>query len=267
MATITAAMVKDLRDQTGAGMMDCKKALTAADGDMELALENLRKAGIAKAAKKADRATNEGKITCIIRDDVAVLVEVLCETDFVGKNEKFLAFCDSVAGKVADECTGEGDFGEQLAGDLKDDIGDLVTSVGENIQVRRALRWEPKGKSANYMHNGGKIGVLVDVTGETDDEYLNNLCMHIAAFSPPYLKPEDVPAEVVEKEKEIAKALPDMAGKPENIVDKIIIGRINKWYSEVCLTKQVWVKDDKLSVEKVNPKATIERYVRWQVGE
>ncbi len=267
MATISAAMVKELRDKTGAGMMDCKKALAEADGNVELAIENLRKAGAIKAANRAGKATNEGRMIALIEGGVAVLAEVLCETDFVAKNEKFEAYGKAMAKRVATELTSEGIVSEEAAENEKEHLVDLVTVIGENLQIGRVARWVPQGKAANYIHLGGKLGVLVDVKGDVDDEYLNNLCLHIAAFNPTYLRPDDVPADVVEKEKEIAAAQPDLANKPANIIDKIVMGKINKWYSEVCLVKQGWVRDDKTAVEKVNPKAQIVRFVRWQVGQ
>lgn len=267
MAEITAAMVKELREKTGAGMMDCKKALTAAEGDMEGAIEHLRKTGIAKQEKKSGRATTEGKVATYINDGIAAQVEVLCETDFAAKNDKFVSYCDGLAERVATECTAVGDLSESVAEGEKDRIGELVTNIGENIQVRRVLRWDLEGQAGSYLHMGGKIGVLVDVKGDADEDYLNNLCMHIAAFNPRYVRPDDVPAESVEKEKEIAAAQPDLANKPANILDKILIGKINKWYKDVCLTEQPWVRDDKISVQKANPKAEIVRFARWEVGE
>ncbi len=266
MAEITATMVKDLREKTGAGMMDCKKALVQADGDIAKAVENLRKAGQAKAEKKAGRATNEGRIAYQIGDGVAALVEVVCETDFASRNEKFTSYVDGLVKRVA-VMNATGDVSQQVVAGEEGNLADLITNIGENIQVRRALRWIPEGKAAVYIHGAGKIGVLVDVKGEADEEYLNNLCMHIAAFSPQYVRPEDVPQSVIDKEKEIAAAQPDLVGKPAKILDKILVGKISKFYSDVCLIKQPWVRDDKLSVEKVNPKAQIVRFVRWQVGE
>lgn len=264
---ITATQVKELREKTGAGMMDCKKALVASDGDMDQAVENLRKAGVAKLSKKSSRVTKEGRITTLVSNGVGVVAEVLCETDFVGKNEVFAEYCEQLCARVAADYDVDGDVTEAVNANETGAIGDLVTNVGENIQINRVVRWQSDDYLACYLHMGGRIGVLVDISGECDDEYRSDLCMHIAAFSPRYLNPDEVPAEVIEKEKEIAKALPDLAGKPENIIDKIIDGKIRKWYTETCLTHQPWVRDDKMSVAKAAPNSTIKRFIRWQVGE
>lgn len=262
---VTAAQVKELRDKTGAGMMDCKKALTAADGDFELAIENLRKAGIAKAEKKADRATNEGVIVLRIADGVSVAAEVLCETDFVAKNERFIAYCDALLGRVAAAYSEDGEIGAQVAEAEKDRIGELVTNVGENIQVRRVVRWNTD-QAGSYSHSG-RIGVLVEATG-LSEETGRQLGMQIAASNPLFTSPADVPAEQVEKEKEIAAAQPDLASKPANIIEKILIGKINKWYTEICLTKQQWIhSEDKTTVEKALKGVAIKRFIRWSVGE
>ncbi len=269
MANITAQMVKDLRERTGAGLVDCKKALTEADADVEKAVEVIRKMGLAKLDKKSHRATNEGHIQTIIRDDVAVMAEILCETDFVAKNAKFTDYVKALIERAADGDYPEGDISAAVKEAESDALGELIASCGENIQVRRIVRWTPKAKVHSYIHDGGgsKIGVMVEIDGEHDDEYGKYMAMHITAANPDYIAPEDVPEEVVNKEKEIAAAQPDMANKPENIIEKILIGRINKWYTQVCLTKQTWVHDDKTPVEKVNPNAKVLRFLRWQVGE
>lgn len=264
MANITAQMVKELRDKTDAGMMDCKKALVEANGDMSAAVDVLRKAGIAKAEKKSGRATKEGKIVSSINGKVGVLLETLCETDFVATNDKFIEYVTGVADKAA-KFTADGDVSDQVAEMEKDSLTDLIAKIGENMQLRRAIRWESEGVCASYLHMGGRIGVLVDVTGDADEETLNGICMHIAAFKPDYVKPEDIPAEIIEKEKEIAAG--QVAGKPAEIMDKIVNGKINKWYNEVCLNKQPWIKDDKQSVEKAINGVTINRFIRWEVGE
>lgn len=265
MATITAQMVKELRDKTDAGMMDCKRALSAADGDMEKAVENLRKAGIAKAAKKAGRTATEGLVVSSVGDTAATLVEVLCETDFVARNDKFQSYAQELATRVANTFDKDGDLSAQVAEAEKEAIGDLVAVIGENIQVRRAVRWESSARFASYMHMGGKIGVLIEAEGEADTELLNDICMHIAAFNPQYISPDQVPEDVFEKEKEIAQA--QVEGKPENILAKIVEGKVRKWQTEVCLTKQPWLRDDKTTLEKVAPNVTIKRFLRWAVGE
>ena len=266
MAAITAQMVKALREKTGAGMMDCKKALTEADGDMERAIEFLRKAGIAKAAKKAGRTTEEGAIHAYITDGAASMVEVLCETDFVARTDDFQQYIQAAARRIVEELSGDGDVSGAVQAAEQTRIGELVGKVGENIVIRRAVRWEGEGRFASYLHMGGKIGVLIHVEGDSDDpNLLNDICMHIAAFAPRYVSPEDVPAEVIEKEKEIAAA--QVAGKPPQILEKIVAGKLKKWYTEVCLTQQPWLRDDKSCLAKVAPGVRVRRFLRWQVGE
>ena len=265
MAAISASMVKELRDRTGVGMMDCRKALETAGGDTELAIEHLRKAGIAKAATKAGRAAKEGRLFSVIRDGAGVLAEVLCETDFVVKTAEFQSFAAAVAEEALTSFQQDGDisvaYGELIRGRLTD----LIGKIGENMQVRRVLRWQTKGQLGAYLHMGGKIGVMVDVEGPADKALLSDICMHIAAFSPQYIGPQQVPAEIVAKEKEIAAA--QVEGKPANIVEKIVLGKINKWYTDVCLLQQPWIRDDKTSLAKIAPGITVKRFVRWQVGE
>lgn len=265
MATISAQMVKDLRDKTNAGMMDCKKALVAADGDMEKALEHLRKAGIAKAAKKASRSANEGQIVSAVSDNAGVMIEVLCETDFVARNETFTGYADDLVRRVLTEYSADGDVGADVLANEKDAQVELVARIGENIKTRRALRWQGGGHYATYLHMGGRIGVLLEADGDCSTELLTDACMHIAAFSPRFVSEAEVPAEVMQKEREIAGA--QVAGKPEHIMDKIIDGKINKWYTEVCLMRQPWLRDDKSCLAKVAPDLTIRRFARWVVGE
>lgn len=266
MAKITSEMVKTLRDQTGAGMMDCKKALAAADGDIEKAIDQLRKSGAAKAAKKAGRSTNEGTIKVSIVNGAAAMVEVLCETDFAAKNTNFDSYVAGLSDRVLQEFNGEQDLTSDLPEMEKDNVADLVSKIGENIQPRRAIRWEGTGVFTYYLHMGGKIGVLVEVEGEdVSNELAKDICMHIAAFSPQYISPEDIPAEKLESEREVARA--QVGDKPANIIDNIIEGKLNKWYSEVCLIKQPWLRDDKSSLEKVAPGVTVKRFLRWTVGE
>lgn len=262
--TITADQVKVLRDKTGAGMMDCKKALVESNGDMEQAIDELRKSGIAKAEKKSGRATNEGKIITAITDGKGAAVEVLCETDFVATNQKFIDFITDVVNRTLD-IDGDGDISEQVQARENENLVAMVATIGENIQIRRAVKWNTSGKIASYLHMGGRIGVMLDVDGEKDEAFLNETCMHIAAFKPPFISPENISAEMIAKEKEIAAA--QVVGKPANIVDKIVDGKINKWYSEVCLVKQPWIKDDKSCLEKLRPGMKVKRFLRWEVGE
>jgi elongation factor Ts len=261
---ITAAMVKKLRDKTGAGMLDCKKALAKVDGDFDAAYDELRKSGIAKAEKKAGRSTNEGKVFITVKDGAAAAIEVLCETDFVSKNEKFSNFANEIVERVVGY-DADGDVSEKAQEEEKENMISLISTIGENMQLRRAARWQTTGKVGSYLHMGGRIGVMVEVDGEISEDILADLCMHIAAFNPQFINPEDIPADIITKEKEIAAA--QLAGKPENIIEKILTGKINKWYTEVCVTKQPWLKDDKSCFAKVAPQAQIKRFIRWQVGE
>ena len=265
MANITAQMVKQLRDQTDAGMMDCKKALLAAEGDMEKAVENLRKSGIMKAAKKAHRTTKEGRILARVEGNAAALVEVLCETDFAARNEKFLDYVDGLARRVIVEHEGDTDISDRLPEMEKEALGELMGSIGENMQARRAIRWEGENRFAYYLHQGGRIGVLAEIAGEVSDELANDICMHIAAFNPRYTSPDEVDSETIAKEREIAAA--QVQDKPAEIIEKIVDGKMNKWHSEVCLSHQPWLRDDKSSLRKVAPGVTVKRFVRWQIGE
>ena len=265
---ITAKMVSDLREKTGAGMMDCKRALTAADGDMELAIENLRKSGAAKAEKKSGRSTEQGKVWTRISGNSAAVVEMLCETDFAAKTPKFAALVDALLDAAIAMPAGD------ITAALNEQQAELLTShiatIGENMQLRRAQKWEAAEGAvfASYHHMDGRVSVLVEVTGENDPEFLNDVCLHIAAFSPRYISAEDVPDEVIAKEKEIAAAAdPKLAGKPAEMLDKILAGKINRFFSEVCLENQPWVKDDKNSLKKLKPNAKVNRFVRWAVGE
>ena len=267
MAAITAKMVQDLREKTGAGMMDCKKALTAADGDMELAVENLRKSGAAKAEKKSGRSTNQGKVLTAVENGKAAIVEVLCETDFAAKTDKFIALVNKFAADTL-KMPGNGDISTAVQEAEKTALTDAIGVIGENMQIRRAAKWEGGEKYVSYHHDGGRVSVLVEVAGETDPVVLNDICLHIAAFRPRYINEKDVPAEVIAKEKEIAAAAdPKLKGKPAEMLEKILAGKIRKFYSEVCLVDQPWVRDDKSSLGKLRPNCKITRFVRWEVGE
>ncbi|PNU19780.1 elongation factor Ts [Geothermobacter hydrogeniphilus] len=286
MATITAKMVSELRGKTGAGMMDCKKALNETDGNMEEAIDYLRKKGLSAAAKKAGRVAAEGMIAAAGSGRAAALVEVNAETDFVAKNDKFQAFSKGVAEAVlasapadvealkAVEFPGSGrNVGEELT--------HQVATIGENMNLRRFARFEvASGSVASYIHGGGKIGVLVELTCSAgDSEALQGLArqiaMHVAAASPQYLTRDEVPAEVVNREKDIMRTKAIESGKPENIVDKIITGQINKFFGEICLVEQAFVIDPDQKVGKVvesfgkenDCEIQLTRYVRYQLGE
>ena len=266
MAAITADMVKTLREKTGAGMMDCKRALEEAAGNLETAVDNLRKSGAAKAEKKANRATKEGLVFPCITATTAALAEVVAETDFVVRNERFQAYGPALVKKIA-AMTAEGDLTATLVEQEKAPLTEMIATIGENIQIRRALRWTAKdgGTLASYTHMGGKIVVLAEIAGEAAPGVAADVCMHIAAFNPQFIVPENIPAAIIAKEREIAAA--QVLGKPANMVEKIVDGKINKWYSEVCLTRQPWLRDDKTCLAKVAPALVVRRFVRWQVGE
>ncbi len=275
MTKITAAMVKELRQRTGSGMMECKKALTEAGGDIEAAIEQMRKSGLAKADKKAGRTAAEGKIAIKVSDDGkrAAIVEVNSETDFVAKNEDFLAFVDKVAQRALE--TGAATVEELLATPI-DEGGptieearrELVAKLGENINIRRLMQFATDtGKLACYLH-GARIGVVVEY--ENGSEQLGkDIAMHIAASKPVCVAEQDVPPETLEKEKEIFAAQAESSGKPAEIIEKMVEGRLRKFLKEITLLGQPFVKDPDLSVEQLLKKegATVIRFVRFEVGE
>lgn len=267
---ISAAQVKELRERTGAGMMECKKALSAVDGDIEAAIEHLRKTGLAKADKKSGRIAAEGRIMLAEGDEGTVLVEINCETDFVAKDESFLAFAEAVAAAAA---TGRhGDVAALLQAEhdgatLDEARQALIAKIGENIQVRRMARVEPAGTLGAYLH-GTKIGVLVDV--ENGDEALaRDLAMHVAASRPEYVREDEIPEAVVAKEKAILMAQAEASGKPADIVEKMVGGRLRKNLAALTLEGQPFVKDQDLTVGKLlaQHKARVAGFVRLEVGE
>ncbi len=290
---ISASMVKELRELTGAGMMDCKKALTNTDGDMDKAVDYLRENGLAKAEKKAGRIAAEGIVKTNISENgkQAAIVEVNSETDFVAKNEKFQDFVSAVASQI--NASGAADIDsfmeEAWAADtsktVKEELASMIATIGENMNIRRFEKVScENGLVVDYIHAGGKIGVLIaaetDNTGAEVTECLKNIAMQIAAMNPKYLSSEDVSEEYKEKEKEVllaqAKNDPANAGKPDNIIEKMIIGRLNKELKEVCLTEQVYVKaENKESVAKYVESVAkaagcsikLTKFVRFETGE
>ncbi|WP_439510223.1 translation elongation factor Ts [Marinimicrobium koreense] len=268
MAAISASMVKELRERTGLGMMECKKALNEADGDVEVAIENLRKASGLKAAKKAGRTAADGVVSVKVADDnsYAVILEVNSETDFVARDEGFLAFVSKVLDKAfADK---QSDVAALMSGDLEGDREALVQKIGENITVRRAAVVEG-GVIDGYVHSNNRIAVVTQLQGGGDAELARDVAMHVAAVNPQVINPDDMPAELVEKEKEIIKAQPDMEGKPAEIVEKMMMGRINKFLKEGSLVEQPFVKNPEIKVGKLaaDAGATIQSFVRFEVGE
>lgn len=270
MADITASMVKELRERTGAGMMECKKALTENNGDIEAAADWLRKTGLVKADKKADRVTAEGRIAMAQAGDVAVLVEINSETDFVAKDGNFLGFCET----VAQAALGAADIdalksAKTASGETVEETrAAVIGKVGENVQVRRMARMQSGNTIGAYVH-GGRIGVLVEVKGG-NAELARGLAMHIAAMNPPYISPAHVPAEFVAREKDIALAQVKDSGKPQEILEKMIAGKVSKTVSEVTLTGQPYVLDTNQTVEaalKAAGGAEVLNFVRLAVGE
>ena len=285
---ITASMVKELREMTGAGMMDCKKALNETNGDMDAAIEFLRKNGQAKAEKKAGRIAAEGIVKAVVKDDkVAAIVEVNSETDFVAKNEEFQGFVDAVVNQVADSDAADMDafMAEAWAADttktVKDALIEKVAVIGENLSIRRFEKIVTDGCVVDYIHGGGRIGVLIeaeaDVVNDEIKKCLKNVAMQVAAMSPKYTSRAEVSQEYMDHEKEIllAAAKKENPEKPENIIEKMIIGRLNKELKEICQLDQAYVQDSDLTVakyvEKVakenNANVTVKRFVRFETGE
>lgn len=269
---VTAAQVKELRERTGAGMMECKKALVETNGDMEQAVDQLRKSGLAQADKKAGRVAAEGKIALAVSDDgkSAVMVEVNCETDFVAKDENFNQFADAVAANALASAPADLDALMQTRiGDatVEDARQSLVAKIGENIQVRRYERKATSGVLGSYVH-GGKIGVLVDLS-EGSEDLAKDLAMHVAALNPGFVSEDDVPAEVIAKEKEILVAQAQDSGKPADIIEKMVSGRLRKQLAEITLLGQPFVKDGDLTVAKLleQHNASISGFTRLAVGE
>ena len=258
---ITAAQVKELRDRTGAGMMDCKNALTETDGDIELAIDNMRKSGAAKAAKKAGNIAADGTILIKNGEGFAALLEVNCQTDFVAKDSNFLAFANAVLDVAAASKVSI----EDLKAQFEETRVALVTKIGENINVRR-VEYIDGANLASYRH-GDRIGVVV--AGEADEETLKHIAMHVAASKPDFVNPEDVPAELVEREQALQIEIAMNEGKPAEIAEKMVVGRMKKFTGEVSLTGQAFIMEPKKSVGDIlkEKNATVTSFVRVEVGE
>ena len=264
MTGISASAVKELRERTGLGMMDCKNALVQSSGDMDLAIETLRKSSGMKAAKKAGRIAADGIISSRVGNGIGVIVEVNCETDFAAKNQDFLAFADSVTQRVF-----EGKISNLESLDFEDVREKLVQKIGENITIRRSEIIEDANASvSNYIHGNKKIGVLLAVSGG-DDALAQDIAMHIAAMNPLVVSPEQVSPELVEKEREIYRAQAEESGKSQEIVEKMVDGRVRKYLAEISLTEQPFVKDSEKKVGDLcsSSGAKIIRFVRYEVGE
>lgn len=271
---ITASQVKELRERTGAGMMDCKKALQSTDGNMDAAIDYLRENGIAKAAKKADRIAAEGTTYLLTEGNKALVLEINSETDFVAKNEKFVDLVKVVANailvaepKSLEEAL-EVKSGE---GTIQEVINNGIATIGEKLSLRRfeIVKKSDSDAFGTYSHMGGKIGVLTLVEGISDEEVAKDVAMHVAALSPKYLDETEVPQEELEHEKKVLSEQALNEGKPANIVEKMIVGRLNKYLEEICVTKQKFVKDDSFTVEKyvASKGGKFTKFVRYEVGE
>ena len=285
---ITAGMVKELREMTGAGMMDCKKALNETNGNMDEAVEFLRKNGQAKADKKAGRIAAEGIVKAIVKDDkVAAIVEVNSETDFVAKNADFQTYVEEVANQALNTNATDIDafLAEAWVSDnsktVKEVLTEKISVIGENLNIRRFEKVETEGCVVSYIHGGGRIGVLIEADADVvNDEIkgcLRNVAMQVAAMSPKYVSRDEVAADYLEHEKEIllAQAKTENPEKPDNIIEKMIIGRLNKELKEICLLDQVYVQDSDYTVAKYVEKVakenganvTVKRFVRFETGE
>ncbi len=273
---VTASQVKELREKTGAGMMDCKKVLTETDGDMEKAIELLRERGIAKAAKKSSRVAAEGLVAAYVSEDgkVGAVVEVNAETDFVSKNDEFKTFVNDVAKQIVEknptnveELLAQPSISESDK-TVQEVLTNKIATIGENMTIRRFVRFETTGIIASYIHGEGKIGVLVNMENATP-ELAKDICMQIAAAKPEFLNREAVTAERVEKEMEILKAQAMNEGKPAEIAEKMVQGRINKFYGEICLLEQPFVKDPDIKINKLveSKGAKIIDFARLEKGE
>ncbi len=283
--SITAAMVSELRKKTGAGMMDCKKALTETAGNMEEAVDFLRKKGLSAAAKKSGRVAAEGMVVAASAGTLGALVEVNAETDFVAKNDAFKAFAAGIGQVVLENSAADVEALKGLAypetgRTVAEELTHQIATIGENMDIRRFERADAgQGVVSSYVHGAGKIGVLIELQTESTDakvaELGKQIAMHVAAAAPQYLKRDDVPSSVIDKEKEIMRVKALDSGKPENIVEKIITGQINKYFGEVCLIEQAFVIDPDQKVGKVvdavakelGTEITLSSYTRYQLGE
>ena len=288
MSAISAAAVKDLRERTGAGMMDCKRALTEVEGDLDAAVKLLREKGLAGASKKSGRVTAEGLVGVFANDGgtEAVVVELNCETDFVAKNEQFSELLNELGAALlsADGLPAEGGAEEvdslptASGKSLGERLKEAIASIGENLSFRRYHKVKSDtGRVASYVHAGGKIGVAVELSGAADDdiELIRSLAMQVAAAFPRWVRREEVDPEEIEREREIFKGQALASGKPENVVEKIVDGKIEKYFREVCLVEQEYVRDSQLTVQKLLAEVgkesgrdlNVERFVRYQLGE
>jgi len=267
---ITAVDVKKLREISGAGIMDCKKALGETDGNIDAAVDFLRKKGLAAASKKAGRVAAEGIVVALTEGKVGVVLEVNSETDFVSKNEQFIGFVNDIAALIIKENPADVEALKALAFDAEHNVGQalsqLISTIGENMSIRRFARTEADTVAA-YVHAGGKIGVLVAIDGDVDAVLARGVAMHVAASNPLSIAREDVDANAVERERGVLSERAIASGKPAAIVDKIVTGQLNKFYSEICLLEQDFVMDTDQKVGKALGAASVTNMARFQLGE
>ena len=272
---ITTALIKELRERTGAGMLDCKKALEENGGDIEKAIDWLREKGIAKAAKKSGRVSAEGLVFAAVSADrkKGAILEFNSETDFVAKNDEFKTFGEKLVQlSLEHDLTSEDELKAfELEGKkVEDNLTELIAKIGENMNIRRLKLVSTDGFIETYIHLGGKIGVLLNVSGEATPENVEKakgVAMHVAAMDPKYLNSEQVTADDLEREKEIARHQLQQEGKPENIIEKILEGKMRKFYEENCLVNQKYVRDDSVTIEKFIAPSSIISFDRFKVGE
>jgi len=278
MAQITAADVKKLREMTGAGMMDCKKALAACDGDIDASVDYLRKNGLAAASKKAGRVAAEGMVVALADGDTGIVIEVNAETDFSSKNETFTSFVNNVAALALTKKPADVEALKALdmnGSSVQDTLTKLIATIGENMAIRRYELAQVKGGTVSaYVHGGGKIGVLIGISGGNSDalqELGRGVAMHVAAVNPQYVNRDEVSEEAVERERAVLTERAAGSGKPANIIDKIVSGQLSKFYSEVCLLEQEYVMDSDKTVGKavkaVQADAEVVAMKRFQLGE
>lgn len=283
MANVTAQDVKELRDMTGCGMMDCKRALVEADGNRDEAVKILREKGLAKAAKKAGRIAAEGVVKTKIKDNTGIIVEINCETDFCAKSDKFLELVEVIADTILDNDVADPEaLMNVTASGTSETVTEYLTNkiatIGENIKIRRFAKMD--GVLTGYMHDGGRIGTLLKISTDKADNAdviscAKSVAQQITAMNPQYIKKSDIPADVIANEKEVQQKLVEQEGKPANVAEKIVEGRLRKFYEEVCLLDQKFFKDDSMSIEKYlqsvakaqGTSISVENFVRYERGE
>jgi len=259
---ITASQVKELREKTGVGLMDCKKALSESNGNLDEAIKYLRNKGLSAASKKADRTTNEGRIFISTTPQSGSILELNCETDFVAKNTDFAALGNSLSSAILTNKIGD----NQIENINQTEISNYILKLGENISIKQFKTLTSNGSISSYIHSNGKIGVLVAFSDVIDPDLGRDIAMHIAAADPQYISSSDVPDTEIENEKAIILNQSQNSGKPQNVIDKIVEGRLNKFFKEICLVDQAFIKDDKESIKNILPKnTTVSSFIRFSL--